>query len=422
MCPVSIQTLMAVSACLALAPVSWAQVDSEAGAYLTVENLVARVLEANAGLLAAQAAARSAAYSIEPAGALDDPMLNYSVAPFSADQSIDFSQKFPWPGTLSAREAVARHEAAAAEWNVGAERLELMTAAKSAYAEWYFVARALDTHHEVQALLDELMTTAETRYAAGIASRQDLLQARVERADLESRELRLRHAQTAARAHINALLNRAPDAPLPPAASIATGTSVPDLRTLERLALDRHPGLMRLDEEIAAATSQVTLAHKAFYPNFQIHAGYNAMWSDPDQRPMVGVSINIPFGRGKREAELDRAQAELQRAEWARKDRRAELLADLARARAAVVESIQAIQLYEQRLAPLARQYLDAAIADYQSGTGAFLNVVTAEQRNLETELAFERARADYLKRFAELDLWAGGQLNTAAERQGEDQ
>lgn len=421
--PVSIQSLLAIGACLTFAPLSWAQAGGEAVVeYLTLDNLVAQVLEENPGFLAAQAAARSANYRIEPAGALRDPMLSYSIAPLSSDQSIDVSQKIPWPGTLHAREAVARHEAAAADWNVSTERLKLTAAAKSAYAEWYFVARALDVHHDVQGLLAELIETAEGRYAAGLASRQDVLQARVERTELEARELRLRHQRTAARARINALLNRAPDAPLPPAAPIKADASVPDVRALERLAIERHPALERLAEEIAAATGRVTLAHKAFYPNFRIHAGYNALWDDPDQRPMVGVSINIPFGRGKREAELDHAQAELRRAEWSRKDRRAELLADLARARAAVVESIQTIQLYEQRFVPLARQYLDAAIADYRSGTGAFLSVVTAEQRSLETELALERARADYLRRLAELELWAGGGLNTAAGLQGEDQ
>ena len=72
---------------------------------------------------------------------------------------------------------------------------------------------------------------------------------------------------------------------------------------------------------------------------------------------------------------------------------------------------VRAIQVYEEQLLPLASEYLEASLADYRSGSGAFLNVVTAEQGNLNTELALERARADYFRRLAELELWTGGSV-----------
>jgi outer membrane protein TolC len=399
-------------------PVSWAQeggVRFSIDDRLTVDGLVGAVLEQSPRLRAAEAAAEAAAYRIDPAGSLDDPMLSYSAAPRSSDQNVDFSQRIPWPGTLRAREAVAETEAAAARWSVGADQLTLAAAAKSAYAEWYFVARALDIHHEVQDLVDELIATAEARYAAGRASKQDVLQAEVERADLDNEQLQLTRQQSAALAHINALLNRPPDAPLPSAEPIAAQPPAPEAEALERLALDRHPELKRLGTQIEGAESRVALARKAFYPDFQIRAGYNTLWDESDKRPVLGVSINVPFDRSKREAELDRTQAEVRRAEWMLSDRRAQLLADLTRSRAEVVESVAAIELYERELLPLATEYFDAAIADYRSGTGAFLNVVTAERRRLTTELALERARADYLRRLAELELLAGGSLDAAA-------
>jgi outer membrane protein TolC len=295
------------------------------------------------------------------------------------------------------------------------DRLTLAAAAKSAYAEWYFVARALDIHRAVQDLVVELIATAEARYAAGRASRQDVLQAEVERADLENQQLQLTRQQTAVLARINALLNRPPDASLPSAAAIPIQPPPLELDAFERLAVDRHPELRRLDAQIEAAESRVALARKAFYPDFQLRAGYNTLWDEADKRSIVGVSINVPFDRGKRQAELDRTQAEVRRTEWTLTDRRAQLLADLARSRAEVVESISAIELYEREFMPLAIEYLDAAIADYRSGTGAFLNVVTAERRRLTTELSLERARADYLRRLAELELWTGGALDAAA-------
>jgi outer membrane protein TolC len=382
---------------------------------LTVEALVSAIMAESPKLQAVEAAAEAASYRVDSAGALDDPMLSYAAAPRASDSNIDLSQRFPWPGTREAREAVADREAAAAQWGVAQDRLALEAAAKAAYAEWYFVERALETHRETEDLLDQIIATAEARYAAGRASRQDVLQAEVEGADLRNQALRLARQRTATLARINALMNRMPDAELPSAAPISVSPLTVDDEALYRRALERHPELMRLDAEVASAENRAVLAEKAFYPDFQLRAGYNTLWDQSDKRALIGVSINVPLARAKREAELGRASAETRRAERTLANHRAELLAELARTRAEVVEAVATIELHEREIVPLANEYLDAALADYQSGTGAFLNVVTAERRLLATELALERARADYLRRFAELDRWAGGTLDAAS-------
>lgn len=407
-------TVLAVAAAL-LAPPVHAQDDAAQTAQtLTADELAARVLEANPRLAAASATAQAAAFRIDPAGALDDPMLGYAMAPATFDsqrglqQKIDLSQKFPWPGTLDAREAAARQEADAAGLGVDALRLSMAAQARAAWAEWWFIDRALAIHHGNRVLLDELIAVAQTRYAAGRALRQDVLHAQVERTQLENHLLLLKQVQTSVRARINALLNRAPDEPLPQAAPIPEPAPPPSLAALTEQALARHPELARLDARIAAGQSRVTLAEKAFYPDLQLGVGYNGIWDATDKRTTVGIAVNLPLARGKRRAELDRAQARVQSVEWSRVDRRAVLLADLARAHAQVVEAQASVTLHQRELLPLADDYLQAALADYQSGSGAFLNVVTAEQRLLDTELAEARARADYTRRLAELERWSG--------------
>ncbi|MCH9670540.1 MAG: TolC family protein [Gammaproteobacteria bacterium] len=385
---------------------------------LTADSLASWVLEANPGLAAIEAAAEAAAYRVDPAGSLDDPTFSYAVAPLTAsadrslNQKFEFSQKIPWPGTLAAREAAARHEAISADRDVDALRLRVIAQAKSAYAEWRFVDEGLTIHHATHALLEELISTTQTRYAAGRALKQDVLQAEVELADLNNHLLQLHRQQATVQARINALLNRLPDAPLPPAAQVAHTTVPPALETLQSLALAQHPELAGMDSQIAANQSRVTLAEKALYPNFQIGVGYNSLWDDTDKRPVFGVSINVPFNRSKRRAEFGRAQAETRRAQWALSERRAELLSELAQARAEVLEAQASVELYVDQLVPLAAEYLEAALTDYQSGSGSFLNVITAEQRKLRTDLSLARARADYVRRLAELERWVGGPIN----------
>lgn len=387
---------------------------------LTAESLVASVLEANPALAAIQAAAESAAFRIETAGSLDDPMLSYGVAPLTVDgdrslnQRIDLSQKIPWPGTLAARESAARFDAVAADRDVDGMRLRIISHAKTAYAEWRFVHAALDIHHATQALLEDLIATAETRYAAGRALKQDVLQAEVEYADLDNQLLRLQRIKSTVQARINALVNRPPDAPLPPASPINVTRVLPPLERLLKLAVVHHPDLRRLEARISASASRVTLANTAFYPDLQVGVGYNSLWDDADKRPIFGFSINIPLDRSKRRADLGRAQADKRHAKWSLVERRAELLADVARARAEAVEAQASVVLYQKKLLPLAEEYLEAAVADYQSGSGAFLNVITAEQRKLRTDLALARARADYARRLADLERSLGAPIGTA--------
>lgn len=390
---------------------------------LTAEKLAEWVLEANPSLVSARAAAEAAAYRIEPAGSLDDPVLSYSTAPFTAgsdrlNQKIDFSQRLPWPGTLRAREAVARHEADAVNSDVEALRLRVIAQAKSAYAEWRFIDEALDIHHATRELLDELITITQIRYTAGRALKQDVLQAEVERANLDNHELHLLSQQSTVLARINALLNRSPDTPLPKAAPIKLQPVIPDGGILEELAMTQHPELVGLAAHISANRSRVILAEKAFYPDFQVGVGYNSLWDDTDKRTVVGVSINVPLNRSKRRAELSRAKAETHSAEWSLIDRRTGLLADIARARAEVIESQESVHLHEDKLVTLAQEYLAAALADYQSGTGGFLNVITAQQRTLNSELALARARSDYARRLADLERVVGVTLNQLNQSQ----
>jgi outer membrane protein TolC len=389
-----------------------------AGRAMTADDLASWVLEANPGLAAIAAAAEAAAYRIEPAGSLDDPTLSYAVAPLTANadrslnQKIDFSQKIPWPGTLAARESAARFEAVAAERDAESLRLRVIAQAKSAHAEWWFVEAALDIHHATLALLDELIATAQTRYASGRAQKQDVLQAEVERSELDRHLLSLLRQRATVRARINALLDRVPDAPLPAAAPIPRQSTPPALEDLQTLALARHPELSRLNAAIAASESRITLAEKAFYPDFQIGVGYDGLWDPTDKRPVFGVSINVPLNRSKRRSELDRAHAETRRTRFSLAERRAGLLAELASAHAELVEAQSSVALYQNELVPLTAEYLEATIADYQSGAGPFLNVITAEQRKLDTDLELARVLSDYARRRAELELWAGGSLN----------
>ncbi|CAN5146659.1 N/A [soil metagenome] len=391
---------------------------------VSAEALTEAVVARNPGLDAMRAALAAARARIVPAGALEDPMLTYGLAPQTVgglhrpdaadrglNQRVEISQAFPWPGKRDLREAAARFEAAATAGDIEALRLELAAAAPAAYAEWHYVDRALDINATTRTLVDELRASAESRYAAGIASQQDVLQAEVELERLKAERFRLERSRREIAAHINGLLSREPQSSLPPPAALPEARPAPPFEVLRIAALEAHPELETLSDRIAAAEARAGLAKKEFLPDFKVFTGYNSLWDENAKRWIVGASINVPIGRDKRRAALNEANANTRRLEAELANRRAELLTTLEQSRAAVAESVATVALYRDELIPLSIENLSAARAAYGAGGGRFLDVIVAEQRKLEAELGLHRAQADSLIHRAELERWTGGAL-----------
>ncbi|HUW28079.1 MAG TPA: TolC family protein [Sulfuriferula sp.] len=395
--------------------------DAAAGttAGLSADRLVQQVLQRNPGIEAMQAAADAANARIESAGALDDPMVSYVVAPNTAggprqglNQNAQISQKFPWPGTLALRSRMATAEAESADRQVTDLRLRLAALARADYAQWYYVHRALAINAENTRLVTHLRGVAEAAYASGQSPQQDVLQAEVALVRLQNQALELTRLQRTVQAKINALQNLDPDTAVPAPVDLPREIPLPTSTALQDAALAHYPMLQSLDARVSASRDRVDLAHKNNYPNVSLLAGYNSIMDLPAKRLTVGVAINIPFG-GNHRGEVSEANARLHESEAKLSDVRNQLLSDLDQTRATAAQAVATIRLYNGKLLPLIRLNMQAAEADYSngSGTGDFLKLITAEQQYLMAELELARARADFFTQLASLNYQTGGTL-----------
>ena len=140
-------------------------------------------------------------------------------------------------------------------------------------------------------------------------------------------------------------------------------------------------------------------------------------------RPMAGVSFTVPLDQGKYRADIDAARADARRAASTLADQRASLLADLSAAYASVNAAAQSLALYRNELVPLARDNLEVARSEYASGRGDFLSVLSAEQRQLDTELGLARMQSEYYQRLAQLEQVSGDvSLLSGSDGEGADQ
>lgn len=382
---------------------------------LSSTQLVSAVLAANPQLEVVQAIWQATASRIEQESALDDPMLVHSIAPQTLgnqqtgfSQSTEISQKIPWPGKLRLRGQAAGFEADAAHENIAALRLLLSSTAKSLFADWYYIHRAIEVNLINQALLAEFRSIAINRYSTGLVSKQDALHAEVEIALLEHQAIVLERERRTILARIDTLLNRLPDESIPVPSKLPEISSLPDVKVLHNNALQARPELKELAARIQASKTQTELAKRAFYPDLNLSAGYNSFWDKNEQRFILGVGINLPLDQGKRHAAESEARARMKQAEWNNIDQIAKIREEVQIAYERTKESMHVFQLFQSQLLPLADETLDAAIADYQAGRGDFLTLISSEKNRMQTQLQTEQALADTHRHLAELERAVG--------------
>ena len=427
---------------LGLATVAWAEhrptatshapkvADAEAGnpfsGMATLERvaLVTAVLERNPTIEAAHAAWRAAEARPCQAGALEDPMLTYSLAPASigaADlpfgQVIDFSQRIPFPGKRALRASAASDEARAMKDDYEGARRDVALMASTLFDDYYVVTRSLEIKGELDRLLDNVKRSAQAGYASGRGAQASLIRIDIEKTHIEHDKIMLISEREVIEGRINALLHRAPAAvlPPPPLHMEILGTADVELASLQDMAMHRAE-VAAADARIDAADATARLARREYLPDFGAGASYNSMWDDPEHRVMVGVSLNLPLQFGRRSAAVDEAEAELMQ----RRSERAAIIdriaADVEATHHTLLAADHVVSLYDERLIPAARDSVASARAAFETGNADLDLLLEAERALRDAELSSVSALADRNRRYAELQRTVGQMPGTDGE------
>ena len=273
---------------------------------LPLDELVAAVKARNPSLQAALATWSAAANKYPQAVALDDPMFQsmYAPATWNAASNVQGSyyfgvaQKIPWAGKRALRGNQANWEATAAAFDVGEAQLRLAEAARLAFLDYYLNQRERELNAASREALREFRDVARAKYEANQVTQQDVLQADVELAQSEQRQIELAQEWIVAAARINTLLHRRPDHPLPPAPQTLTvSEELPPVDGLREWAVEHRPELHAMAARVQAERSAVALACKEFYPDFELMGRFDRFWTDREQQPQIGLNMNVPLDR-----------------------------------------------------------------------------------------------------------------------------
>ncbi len=388
---------------------------------LGLEAIVTEALERNPEIQAARHRWQAAKERAPQARALDDP--EFKIEFFNTPQNLDvtrtentifgLSQRFPFPGKLGLKEGLAIKEAEMAASMLLAKEREVAAQVKTAYYELFLAHKDIEIHHEQIDILKEFFEIANARFRAGKVAQVDVLKATVELSKLFNKLPVLEQQRETAKAKLNILLNRAPQAPLGIPVEPAGPRERRTLEDLQQMAIQNRPELRALDLELVRSQTATALAQKQYYPDFNVMVERFQNFGSRDGFGAV-MTMSLPFSfwtKPKYDAGVREAAANVESAKAAYQVLKNQALFEVKDFLAKLDAAEKLITLYKTTVIPQARQTLESARVNYQAAKVEFLTLLDAERAIKDFQLEYYRALTGFEQRMAELERAIGTDL-----------
>jgi outer membrane protein, heavy metal efflux system len=368
---------------------------------LSLNDAMARAVEANRTLLAARTARAIDTAGIEAAGQRPNPEVSVEVARETPHWAFTGTVPLELSGKRQRRIEVASATLAVTDAETARITADVRADVRRAYYQAVGAVRRVAIAEELEAIQVRARDAAQDRYQTGAAPRLDALQASLALAQAQNEVAAARGELNAARADLNALLAYPLDAsptladpldaghlPTPEAAAQQVTAGNAELQVLQR-RIDQERARVALAKAMRRADPSVTASLTYDAPG-EFTFGWRA-----------GAAIALPiFSTGR--PELAVAEGTLTRAVADREARVAQITGAVSAALARAAAARQSVDRYQVEILPASRQVEQMAEESYRSGqTGlpAYLQTLQAareiRQRALQAGLDYQLALAD---------------------------
>jgi outer membrane protein, heavy metal efflux system len=390
---------------------------------MTIDEIEREAMANNPEIRAAERRSAVTKARASGAGSLDDPMLMYRnwgtplQKPWDWNQAqhmFMYQQALPGPGKRAARTEVASRQIAETAAEIEVVRREIGVKVRKAF---YDLLRSADEHrlHDQQMELSkQALQSATVKYTVGRVPQQDVLKAQIAMTRLADHLVMLDQEEESARAELNALMGRDPGAPLEVIGQYGSPRKLPSLIELERIALENRPELKAIAVSSGVAEAQLSLARKAYTPDFTISGGYMLMPSGSMYRNnyMAELTVSLPWlNKRKHDSEIKEAEAA---ASVVRSEHDAQVNAAFLEIQEALIRARAAersLRLYSDTLRPQAEAALKSASSAYQHDRTDFLNLIDSQNLLLDVQTSYYKAAANFDARIAEVERAIGAPL-----------
>ena len=390
-----------------------------------VGELAAEALKNNPEIRAALNEWEAAQRRIQPAGAIDDPMLEAGVinAPLASQtfrredmtmKMLGLSQRFPFPGKRGLRQDVATKDAESVGYAYQETVNRVVRDVKVAYFDLALVIESTRLTEKNEQVLEQFLKIAESRYAVGQGNQADVFKAQTQLSEVVGELIRLGRERPAMEAELSRVLGRRSDvgAPLPETPRLQEMTL--QLEALRDTALKERPQLLALQSLIDRGTKTLDLARKEYYPDFDVTFSYGQRdktldGNRRDDMVSLTAAINLPVWRKSKLApRVAEAIAMRDQAIDMYQAQQNEMSSKLRRQVASAEQSLKSARLYETGILPQARLTVEASLAAYQVNRVDFLTLLDSQMTVFNYEIGYATALASYNKALAEVDLLTG--------------
>jgi cobalt-zinc-cadmium efflux system outer membrane protein len=385
-------------------------------------SLLAYAREHNPELAAMQLEARAASQRAVPAGALPDPVLRVeleninnfgngggiSLLPSKVGETkYTLMQQLPWPGKRELRQQSAEAEARAAQARTRSTWAEQSMRLRTAFAQYFFAARAERIAQELLDLVSRLEQLAQSRYAGGLAPQQDAIRGQLERTGIRSELIGFASEKRRMRARINALLGRDAGAALAEPAALPAGDAPADVQELARRARETNPLVQAEAARLQSAQANRDLVTRNRYPDFNVGISPTQMGSRVTTWGVM-IEVNIPLQQSSRRAQEAEAAAMVDAARARAEAAANQAAADLQEPLAAFEAARQMQALIATQQLPQSELALQSALAGYETGKVDFTSVLDAQRQIRRARIELLKAQVEQQMRLAEIERVTG--------------
>ena len=395
----------------------------EAGAIgASVEELLAVVRTMNPDLAAMALEAEAAAARVAGADALPDPKFQVTFDDISKNSrglpsrssatKLVVQQEFPLWGKRGLKRQVAEADHHKAQGELAVLTAELLGKVKTVYAEYHQVHLVMEQNEELIGILRTLVRVAQAHYAQGTAWQNEVTAAELERGGLTAERVWLSNERQKLKARLNALLNRAPTAPIveQPRLRAIPAASALDFGQLMARLVEANPQLARGRASLTAAQGNRELAAREWFPDVGVGLGLVNRRDKPDSFEAM-VEMNLPLQWEARRAREKEAGAMEQASHSRLEAEQTRLAAELQEALLSLESARGVEQITKVTLLPQARMALQSALRNYENGGGNSLQVLDAVQRLKKHRIEQIKAQYEQQMRLAVIEQLVGGEL-----------
>ncbi|MDD5175441.1 MAG: TolC family protein [Sterolibacterium sp.] len=393
----------------------------------SVEGLLVYAKEKNPEYAAMRLEAEAARERVYPAGALPDPVLRtelQNITNFGSDASPNLlpsrvggtkytlMQPLPFWGKRDLKRDAAEAEADVAKGKAGVTWTEQAARIKTAYAQYFAVARLIRLNKEVIDLIERIEGITQVRYAGGLVPQQDAIRVQVERTAMRSELIQMEMEHHHLRSRLNALLARPAQSPLadPERLRPIPSAAKLDFVTLGDRLRGKNPQLFADDAKLRAADKNLELTYRNRYPDFTVGVSPIQTRNRVDMWELM-FELNIPLQQESRRSQ-EREAEKMTDAAHARKEATAnQLLADLSENLSAIDAARRTEMLVQTSLLPQSELTFQAALAGYETGKLDFATLLDAQRQIRKAKQDIVKAQAEQQARLADIERLIGEDL-----------